>query len=246
MLHHDRHFVGTLQDERRAAAARRRPPADAGELERLVHAAAAGNPTAWSDLIERFSARIRSVARRHRLSAHDIDDVVQDTWLTLLRHIYGVRDPNAIGAWLETTARHESLKILRRLQREEPAGFETDSDEVPAATDEPRVDAAEHRTAVLTALERLPRRQRELLTMLMSDPAPSYHQISRALGMPVGSIGPTRGRAVARLRRDRGLSASVAEAFDESACARPRSPSARRGSSPSHRTRSSPKPTTRR
>ena len=214
MLHHHRHFVGTLQDERHAAAARRRPPSDAAELERVVHAAAAGNPMAWSDLIERFSVRIRAVARRHRLSAHDIDDVVQCTWITLHRHIDGIRDPSAIGAWLETTARHESLKILRRIQREEPTVFDADSDEALAATDETGIDAGEQRTAVLSALERLPRRQRELLMMLISDPAPSYDQISRALGMPVGSIGPTRGRAVARLRRDRGLSASLAGAFE--------------------------------
>jgi RNA polymerase sigma factor (sigma-70 family) len=214
MLHHDRHFLRSLQDDRRATAAARRPPADAGELERVVHAAAAGNAAAWSDLVARFSARIRSVARRHRLAAHDIEEVVQNTWLLLLQHIYGVREPVAIGAWLETTARHESLKIIRQSRREEPADVETNTAAIPAPSDEGDLEAAERRRALLTALERLPRRQRELLAMLMSDPAPSYVHISRTLGIPIGSIGPTRGRAVARLRRDRTLFALLADAFD--------------------------------
>ena len=205
MLHHDPRFIESLAAERRAAAASRRPPADAAELERLVSAAATGSGAAWTALVERFTARVRAVARAHRLAAHDADDVAQTTWLRLLEHIGEIRDARAVGAWLETTARRESLRKLGAARRERPTEDEQIGLEPVAPLDEARLVESERRAALTRSLERLPSRQRRLLGMLVDESEPSYLEISRALDMPVGSIGPTRVRALARLRRDEGL-----------------------------------------
>src|SRR3954449_13483389 len=202
MLHHDAPVRANLQAELNAVAARRRPAADAGELERTVLAASAGDHAAWSAMLERFTGAVRAVARRHRLAAHDVDDVVQTTWLRLLQHIGGVREPAAIGAWLETTARRECLQILRSGQRERPSDAELDSGDAAPPVDEARLIEAERSSTLRRAVDRLPHHQRRLVTMLLAEAAPSYTDISRALDMPIGSIGPTRGRALSTLRRD--------------------------------------------
>ena len=210
MLHHDRQFLAGVAAERRAAAARRRPPADAGELERTVLAARAGDAAAWSAIVNRFSGRIRAVARRHRLGASAVEDVLQTTWLQLLKHIGQLREPAALGAWLETIARRESLRLLQSAERESPTELELE-DHAEGPEDDPSV-AIQQRTALANALERLPHHQQTLMTMLASKPDVSYNTISRALGIPIGSIGPTRGRALARLRGDEELMAVLREA----------------------------------
>src|SRR5215218_6556750 len=123
------HLARTLSDDRLRSAAHRhvvrsaarpagaagrathdRPASLSGEgLEQIVRAAAAGDDHAWTLLQDRFTKRIRAVARGYRLAPQDVDDVAQTTWLRLLEHIGAVRDANAVGAWLETTARRESL-----------------------------------------------------------------------------------------------------------------------------------------
>src|SRR5215213_4871672 len=109
MLHHDRRYIQTLEADRLAAA----------DLERVVRAATVGDASAWSALVERFAARVRSVARRHRLATQDVEDVEQTTWLRLVEQIDRVREPSAVGAWLETTARRESLRLIRAGRLEE-------------------------------------------------------------------------------------------------------------------------------
>jgi RNA polymerase sigma factor (sigma-70 family) len=179
---------------------------DTRELERIVEEATAGDATAVSELVRRFTPRVRGVARAHRLGAHDIEDVMQTTWLRLLQRLGTVRSPSAIGAWLETTARHESLRILKKNNRERPTDDEVLFDAPATGVDEnPRPSPERCATTLALALRQLPDHQRELLSMLFSDPAPPYTDISRALGMPIGSIGPTRARSLERLRRDHNL-----------------------------------------
>jgi RNA polymerase sigma factor (sigma-70 family) len=202
MLHHDRASLACIQAERRAAATRRRPPADTDEFERVVIAARAGDRTALSRLVERFGARVRWVARRHRLGAHDTEDVVQTTWLRLLERGDTIRAPAAIGSWLETTARHECLRVLRAGTRERPVDDATLDREVDLPVGEQRLVREEQKAALDRALDRLPPRHRELVGVLLSSPDPTYLEISRALGMPIGSIGPTRARCLANLRAD--------------------------------------------
>jgi RNA polymerase sigma factor (sigma-70 family) len=168
---------------------------------RLVDAAAHGDQTAWDRLVERYSGLLWAVARAHRLSSADAADVVQMTWLRLFEHLPEIRNPDGVGAWLATTARRECLRTLRRSGRCEPSE-EIDS---LAGPDPAEVDAsllqAEREAWLWAAFERLPASDQTLLRLLAADPAPSYQEISSALEMPIGSIGPTRGRALERLRR---------------------------------------------
>jgi RNA polymerase sigma factor (sigma-70 family) len=184
---------------------RRQHGAEAFDAACVVTAASAGDRTALSELVERFATRVRTVARMHRLAAHDVDDVMQTTWLRLLEHVGTIRDPNAVGAWLETTARRESLRLLRASGRECPTDNERVLDAPVAPVDERRLGDDERRAAVAAALEQMTGRRRELLSMLFAEDAPSYAEISRALSMPIGSIGPTRARCLAWLRENPAL-----------------------------------------
>jgi RNA polymerase sigma factor (sigma-70 family) len=154
--------------------------------------------------VRRFSPRIRAVARDHRLGSIDAEDVVQATWLELLKYIGRIRDPTALGAWLHRTARRESLRAANVRRREDPV--ERLPTEPAIAPEGPaRLEAAERSAALTGALQSLPRRDRELMRMLAGDDDASYTEISEALDMPVGSIGPTRARCLARLRQNRRL-----------------------------------------
>jgi RNA polymerase sigma factor (sigma-70 family) len=177
------------------------------DLHRLLQRAAACDERAWATLVARFTPRIRSVARGHRLSAQDTDDVVQATWLQLFTHIAAVRDPDRIGAYLHTTARRECLATLQRAHRERP--LEPDAPEPAVADEAEAIVAGRERTAALAAaLRGLPPRQARLMRMLASEPAPSYTDIAATLKMPIGSIGPTRARCLRRLAVDPRLAAS--------------------------------------
>lgn len=172
------------------------------DLATLADAAAAGDDAAWRRLVARFDRRLRDVVRPYRLPPADVEDVLQTTWLRLFTHIGEIREPAAIGAWLATTARRESLRLLQRPLRElltadpEPRG-ESRMEDGP----ETELLAAERRAVLDRAVATLPERDRRLMALLVSDPAPGYRQIGRTLAMPAGSIGPTRARTLARLLR---------------------------------------------
>jgi RNA polymerase sigma factor (sigma-70 family) len=197
----------------RDAGARRAPLSDEA-LKRIVTAAAAGDARAWARLQDRFGARIRAVARCYRLAPHDVEDVAQTTWLRLLEHIGAIHDANAVGAWLETTARHESLRLLRHAKRERPTDDPVLVERPTEAVAEGRLVTAERRAALGAALHQLPGHQRRLLVEMLADPTASYTEISATLDMPIGSIGPTRQRSLARLRRDRELVSVIGEDVD--------------------------------
>jgi RNA polymerase sigma factor (sigma-70 family) len=169
-------------------------------IERLVGDAMRGDECAWKALVNRYAGLVWAVARAHRLNDADAADVSQATWIKLFRNLGTLKTPAAVGAWLATTARRESLRCIQR-------GGRTESwpEEREFADDGPDVDAellARDRDAlVLRALAELSERDRALLRMLTADPAPSYDEIGAALDMPIGSIGPTRARALERLRR---------------------------------------------
>ena len=157
---------------------------------------------AFDRLVGRHDPRLRRVARAYGLSAWDVDDVVQATWLSYLEHGHALREPAALGAWLETTARRLSLRALQRRVREQltETGDATVAD--CTAEPEPVLLAAERRTVLLGALAELPDRQRRLMRLLVLRPELSYEEVGRRLAMPVGSIGPTRARCLDRLRGD--------------------------------------------
>jgi RNA polymerase sigma factor (sigma-70 family) len=201
MHHHQKAFVDSVNADRLTAAARRRSYAPEGaDLEGTVLAAADGDGAAWRSLVDRFAVHIRAIARSHQLSAQDADDIEQSTWLRLLENIGGIRRPGAVAGWLTTTARRESLSTIKAGRREVPAEETVLDRETAAPVDGARLTAAERSAALAEAIAGLSDRDRSLIGLLFAEPEPSYAEISDALGMPVGSIGPTRQRCMARLR----------------------------------------------
>jgi RNA polymerase sigma factor (sigma-70 family) len=161
-----------------------------------------GDPGAWEEIVRRFDGMLRAVVRRHRLSGADAADIVQTTWLRLAENHDRLRDPSRVGAWLATTARRECLRTLRGLARELPDEQAHDVPDRDLARIDQRLLLADRDRELWSALARLPKRDQMLLRMLIAEPQPSYQEIAGVLGMPVGSIGPTRGRALGRLRRE--------------------------------------------
>jgi RNA polymerase sigma factor (sigma-70 family) len=190
-----------MQAERRTrrAGRERRDPA---AVTRMVRAAASGDHRAWDALVDEFSGLVWAVARAHRLCDADAADVAGATWLRLVEHLGQLREADRVGAWLATTARRECLRVLRNAQRQTPAGDAIDAEPADASDIAAELMTAERDVALWRAFGRLPERDQALLRLLVADPAPSYEEISAALEMPIGSIGPTRARSLERLRRE--------------------------------------------
>lgn len=167
----------------------------------LVRAAAAGCQESWNELVERYAGRVWAVARAYRLRAADAADVSQTTWMRLVEHLPRLTNPERVGAWLAITAQRECLRVIRQSGRER---LDDAISDVPAsAADLDHELVIEERDAALWhAFSRLPPRDQALLRLLVEDPPPSYEEIGAALDMPIGSIGPTRIRALERLRRE--------------------------------------------
>jgi RNA polymerase sigma factor (sigma-70 family) len=179
----------------------------------LVRAAAAGDSDAWNALVNRFSGLVWSVSRQHRLSDADAADVCQATWLRLVENLNSLREPEAVGGWLVTTARRECLRVIKHSGRQVPTdiGAEIDIAEDTAVTDPARfLVAAERQSAMRAAFASLGEACRTLLALLIADPPVSYAEISATLDMPVGSIGPTRARCLERLRNSPALAGITA------------------------------------
>jgi RNA polymerase sigma factor (sigma-70 family) len=170
-------------------------------LEALIRAANDGDDAAWGLIVDRFSGLVWATARAHRLSNADASDVVQTTWLRLVEHLDRIHNPDGLGAWLATTARHECLRLIRLRGRE----LATDESSLfDAPTDDPvdeRLITRERDRALQRALRTVGERCQSLLRMLAAPDPPSYEEIGAALGMPIGAIGPTRARCLEKLRR---------------------------------------------
>jgi RNA polymerase sigma factor (sigma-70 family) len=175
---------------------------DTPDIAQLVRGAAEGDKQAWERLVRQYARLIWSITVDFKLKESDAADVVQTTWLRLLEHIDRIEYPDRVGSWLAATARNECLRSLAARKRV----VLTHEDEVltGVAASEPEADerilANERDQVVREALSSLPRRWQRLLELLMADPPTSYADISSELDLPVGSIGPTRGRCLARLR----------------------------------------------
>jgi RNA polymerase sigma factor (sigma-70 family) len=168
----------------------------------LLARAAKGDQRAWDAIVNRYSGLVWSVCRSCGLNQADAAEVSQTTWLRMVQHVDSIRQPERLGAWLSMTARRESWRIHRQSGRtvlvEETdlfEGVQAPSDEV----DRGLLDA-ERREALEEAFLTLSPHCQRVMRMLMTDPAPSYAEVAAALDMPVGSIGPTRGRCLSALR----------------------------------------------
>ena len=162
-----------------------------------------GEPEAMSVLVDETTALLWHTARSQGLGAQQAEDVVQTTWLQLVAHADSLSDPQAVLKWLLTTTRREAWASVRRSRREE-----TRDDLVDVApelsSDDPGPDDLVVRNQDQRVLWRhfttLPERCQRLLRVVALAERPDYAQVAEALGMPVGSIGPTRGRCLAKLR----------------------------------------------
>jgi RNA polymerase sigma factor (sigma-70 family) len=175
-------------------------PDDPAEIAELAKRAAAGERQAWNALVKRFGGLIRAIVRQHRLNPADSQDVTQVVWLRLLENLGSLRDPSRVGGWLATTTRHECLRVIRGRNRIVPTPdelLEAESD--PRPSPEEAIAASDHQRAVFEVFRTLQSRCQQLLEL--SAYHLSYTVISELLGMPVGSIGPTRARCLDQLRQ---------------------------------------------
>ena len=170
----------------------------------LVRRAAAGDQAAWNEIVDRYAQLVWSICVRFGLSSEDIDDVSQSVWLLLVESIGNLREPAALPGWLAKTTKNECLRVLRVTHRHAHAGLPSE-DQMPVDPDAVVIDdeilRVERDAALRAAFAELPPRCRELLSMLIRDPPCRYEDISAALGIPMGTIGPVRGRCLDRIRR---------------------------------------------
>jgi RNA polymerase sigma factor (sigma-70 family) len=178
----------------------------------LVTRAAKGDKCAWDALVERFIPLIWSICRRHRLGDADAEDVGQTVWLKLADQLDKIRDPAALPGWLATATRRECLRVLSAargpLTAGDVKGAEIIADE-QAGTAEQELLAAERHAALREAFAALPPSGHRLIALLLEDPPVPYAEISARLGIPVGSIGPTRRRCLDKLRRYPAIAALI-------------------------------------
>jgi RNA polymerase sigma factor (sigma-70 family) len=187
---------------------------DVPDLAELVGAAALGDEAAWHEIVDRFTPLLVRVVLGYRLSAAELEDVAQTVWLRLIEQLDDLREPRALPGWIVTTARREALRSARRMARVKPQDPLDDAwSSRLVSEDEPdaEMEREARHLALLEGFATLNARQRELLTLLVLDPPLSYTQISRRLGIPIGAIGPTRARALDRLRNSPSVQALLAE-----------------------------------
>jgi RNA polymerase sigma factor (sigma-70 family) len=178
----------------------------------LVARARDGDQQAWGALVERHAPLIWSICRRYRLGGADAQDAAQAVWLRLVDQLDKIRDPAAIAGWLATTTRRECCRALRAARRPQATWPVPDAETIPddqAPTAEQELLAAERNVALREALAHLAPRERQLIAILTADPPVPYAEISARLGIPVGSIGPTRGRCLDKLRRHPAIAALI-------------------------------------
>jgi RNA polymerase sigma factor (sigma-70 family) len=175
---------------------------DTFDLKTLVRASVDGDEEAWNELVRRHAHLVVVVTRQYRIPPADAQDISQTVWLRLVEHLADIREPAAIPGWIITTTKHECLRLLRSGGRTVPVDPLNGRVLDRSASDD--VDGhlleAERHQALRDGLAELAPHHRELLALLAADPPPPYTEISRRLGIPIGSIGPTRSRILEKLR----------------------------------------------
>ena len=159
----------------------------------------AGDAPAMDHLVRLLTPVLWQIARAQRLSEDDAAEVVQTAWLALVRRPESVHDAAAVGAWLATTTRREAWRVARKVSSVDPTDQEPPGPPVSSAEDEV-VTRLRDRT-LWRAVAQLSERCQRLVRVAAFLDRPDYARLSDELGMPVGSIGPTRGRCLVRLRQ---------------------------------------------
>lgn len=171
--------------------------------EAMLAALVAQEPGAMEQIMASYRRVVYGAARRVLRTGPDIEDVVQDTWLALATHASRIRNPNRLGAWLWATASNAALAVSVR-QRRVSCWDLSDSDHAPQNDEEPLASmfAEQRRVALQAALTTISAKELELIGLLVATPRPCYREVSKTVGRPVGSLGPTRVRILAKLRAE--------------------------------------------
>lgn len=180
-------------------AAPPRPSPGCGETPALLGAAGRGDNRAWEEILRRYGGLVTATVRAFRLQDADAADAEQRTWLRLVEHHRGVRDPGHLGGWLATTATRECLGILRS-HRAAVDLADADALPDPGGDVEQRVIDADEAARLWNVVTLLPPRGRAVVRALFAAERTPYAEVARATGIPVGSLGPTRARVLRQLR----------------------------------------------
>ncbi len=178
----------------------------------LVTRARGGDKRAWDALVERYAPLIWSICRKYRLGRDDADDIGQNVWMRLVDQLDKIRDPAALPGWLATTTQRECGRLARAAHAPGAVACELDAQIIPdgqAEAAEQKLLAAERHAALREAFTCLPPEGQQLIAMLIADPPVTYAEISARLGIPIGSIGPTRSRYLDRIRRHPAIAALI-------------------------------------
>lgn len=176
-----------------------------------VARARAGDAAAWSRLVRRYEGLLRHVARGFRLSRDDAEDVVQQTWLICVERLHQLQDDACFVGWVATVCRRECTRHVnrgRRCEPVDPAAEVFDGARAPgrgaAGADDVLADLVrrEDLANLRRAIDALPPRQRDVLRALSAADFTDYVTAAQRVGVPVGSLGPTRARALVRLQAD--------------------------------------------
>lgn len=162
-----------------------------------------GHAEAMGTLVDALTPLLWHTARAQGLGAAQAEDVVQNTWLQLLQHQHGITEPGGVLKWLLTTTRREAWASSRKTRREDFREDLTDAGESAGSGSDETLDVvlrSQDQGLLWRHFKDLPERCQALLRVIALAERPDYAQVAQALGMPVGSIGPTRGRCLAKLR----------------------------------------------
>src|SRR4051794_28968479 len=174
----------------------------ASDIDELLARAARRCPLAWEEIVRRYSGLVWARVRSLRLQEADAVDAVQMTWLRLAENCERIEHPDRLGGWLTTTAYRECLRILRPTrQTAQPVDGLADTLPDPAAGPERTILDTETAEEVRAVVAELPTRSRTIIQAMFADETRPYAEISQRTGIPVGSLGPTRARALHQLRR---------------------------------------------
>jgi RNA polymerase sigma factor (sigma-70 family) len=177
----------------------------------LLTAAQSGDEEAWQRLMSRYQPLVDKIIRRHRLSPWDGEDVSQYVWMQLVDQAGRLREPRAVAGWIATTTAHRCCQVLQRQKRSisidpiDGPGMDSAGSTMVwgSGSEHSGLDdnllRAELRTAVRRGLAELTADQQKLLLLVIAEPSVPYREISRRMGLPVGSIGPTRARLLKKL-----------------------------------------------
>jgi RNA polymerase sigma factor (sigma-70 family) len=169
----------------------------------LVSRCSSGDSLAWEVLVRRYRRLVYAIPHRAGLDADRAEEVFHQTFSKLAVHVRSIRDPSRIQAWVVTTARRLTIDAIRERKSQGRNESETllqgIADEKPGVLEEIELLQAQH--LVRRALGAIPASCRKLISKLFyyPDQPPPYESVAEDLGIPIGSIGPTRARCLKKL-----------------------------------------------